>query len=78
MKDQAGRKLGNYQLIRPLGHGGFGEVHLAEHIHLKIKVAIKLLQNVQLPSNEEEKFRNEARISLSWCQPNRQQATKGS
>ena len=70
INDQAGRKLGNYQLIRPLGHGGFGEVHLAEHIHLKIKVAIKLLQNVQLPSNEEEKFRNEARIIANFDHQN--------
>jgi len=60
MNDHNGRKLGNYQLIRKLGHGGFGEVYLAEHVHLKTQAAIKLLQHVQLPSNEEEKFREEA------------------
>ena len=49
MNDHVGRKLGNYQLMRKLGQGGFGEVYLAEHVHLKTQVAIKLLQHIQLP-----------------------------
>jgi eukaryotic-like serine/threonine-protein kinase len=60
MNDRIGQQLGNYRLIRELGHGGFGVVYLGEHVHLKTQAAIKVLHQVQLPSNEEEKFRKEA------------------
>jgi eukaryotic-like serine/threonine-protein kinase len=40
--------------------GGFAVVYLGEHVHLKTPAAIKVLHQVQLPSEEEEKFRNEA------------------
>ncbi|MGE0812141.1 MAG: serine/threonine-protein kinase [Vicinamibacterales bacterium] len=38
------RRLGQYQLVRPIGSGGMGEVHLAEHLLLKHPVAIKLIR----------------------------------
>jgi serine/threonine-protein kinase len=38
------RRLGQYQLVRKLGAGGMGEVHLAEHLLLKQPVAIKLIR----------------------------------
>jgi serine/threonine protein kinase len=60
MNDRIGRQLGNYRLMRELGHGGFAVVYLGEHVHLKTPAAIKVLHQVQLPSEEEEKFRNEA------------------
>ena len=61
MSDLIGQRLGHYRLIRQLGTGGFGVVYLGEHIHLKTLAAIKVLHQVQLSSNEEEKFRGEAR-----------------
>ncbi len=38
------QQLGNYRLIRLLGQGGFAEVYLAEHVYLKTRAAIKVLQ----------------------------------
>src|SRR5262249_8056155 len=37
-------KFGQYQLIRKLGEGGMGEVHLAEHQLLKRPCALKLIK----------------------------------
>lgn len=39
----AGERLGSYELVRPLGRGGMGEVWLAEHVEIKGHVAIKLV-----------------------------------
>jgi serine/threonine-protein kinase len=38
------RKFGQYRLIRKLGAGGMGEVHLAEHALLKRPCALKLIK----------------------------------
>src|SRR5437667_5447232 len=60
MADLSGQQLGNYQLIRLLGEGGFAEVYLGEHIHLGTQAAIKVL-HTQLTSDDMEQFRTEAR-----------------
>lgn len=53
--------LGEYRLLRQLGHGSFGIVYLAEHIYEHELVAIKMLQ-VSLTSKDAWKeFLNEAR-----------------
>ena len=40
MADRVGQQLGNYQLIRMLGEGGFAEVYLGEHIHLMASISL--------------------------------------
>ena len=60
MTNRIGQQLGNYRLLRQLGKGGFAKVYLGEHVHLKTLAAIKVLHQVQLSSEEEEKFRIEA------------------
>jgi eukaryotic-like serine/threonine-protein kinase len=60
MTDRVGQQLGNYHLIRLLGHGGFADVYLGEHIHLNTLAAIKML-DTRLAGDEIAQFRNEAR-----------------
>lgn len=55
------RRLGNYSLTQRLGKGGFAEVYLGEHIHLKTQVAIKVLLT-QLTQETVETFRHEAQM----------------
>src|SRR2546421_11357808 len=68
MANRVGQQLGNYQLIRLLGEGGFAEVYLAEHIHLGTQAAIKVL-HTQLTSDDGDKFRIEARTIARLIHP---------
>ncbi len=69
MIDRVGQQLGNYRLSRLIGHGGFAEVYLGEHIHLNTQAAIKVLQ-IRLTGSNLEQFRNEARTIASLVHPN--------
>ncbi len=35
MTNRVGQQIGNYCLVRLLGYGGFADVYLGQHIHLK-------------------------------------------
>src|SRR5579859_4054224 len=59
-----GQKLGNYQILRMLGHGGFANVYLGQQVYLKTYAAIKVLQS-QLPHNDLPTFLREARTIAS-------------
>jgi len=54
-----GRQLGNYRLMRLIGHGGYADVYLGEHVYLKTNAAIKVL-HTQLTPADVENFRTEA------------------
>ena len=69
MADRVGQQMGNYQLIRLLGEGGFAEVYLGEHIHLGTQAAIKVL-HTQITSDDTDKFRTEARTVARLIHPN--------
>ncbi len=62
LESSSGRKLGNYQLLKPLGAGGFGDVYLGERIDApEKKVAVKMLKPTHLTNPEIVKnFREEA------------------
>src|SRR5437868_304870 len=68
MSNIAGRQLGNYRLTRLLGHGGFANVYLGEHVYLDTLAAIKVLQ-VQIGGGEREQFLKEARMIAHLLHP---------
>ncbi len=68
MVDRIGQQLGNYRIIRPIGHGGFADVYLGEHIYLQTQVAIKLLQ-MRLAEEDMEGFLKEARTIAHLVHP---------
>jgi serine/threonine protein kinase len=66
--DWVGKQMGNYRLSRLLGHGGFADVYLADHLYLHTKAAIKVL-HTELSSEELVAFQNEARTIASLIHP---------
>ncbi len=50
-----------YKIIRQLDKGGMGTVYLGEHIELKHKVAIKILNQEARRNEGENRFINEAK-----------------
>jgi serine/threonine protein kinase len=58
MNFTAGTKLGPYEVIQPIGAGGFGQVYKARDTRLNRFVAIKVLPD-HLSSNSELKTRFE-------------------
>jgi WD40 repeat protein len=69
MANRVGQHLGNYQLIRLIGRGGFAEVYLGTHIYLDMPAAIKVL-HAQLAREDAEQFRREARTIARLVHPN--------
>lgn len=60
MADRSGEQLDRYRLQRLLGAGNYGEVYLAEQVHTRMQVAVKLL-NMQFSQDILENFLREAR-----------------
>ena len=55
-----------YRLLQQIGEGGMGVVHLGEHLELKTRVAIKLLQpKLASDSTARARFLREARLAAS-------------
>ncbi len=65
-----GQRFGEYQIIRLLGKGGFGEVYEAEHLDSGRRVALKILRQ-KLPDEAEiDRFLCEGRLAASINHPN--------
>ena len=67
---EAGRKLGPYEILAPIGAGGMGEVYKATDTRLERTVAIKVLPS-HVASNPEvrQRFEREARAVSSLNHP---------
>jgi serine/threonine protein kinase len=66
----AGRRVGAYEIVAPLGAGGMGEVYKARDTRLNRTVAIKVLPaRVALDPRARERFVHEARAVASLNHP---------
>ncbi|MFO0843698.1 MAG: serine/threonine-protein kinase [Gemmataceae bacterium] len=63
--------LGSYKILQPLGQGGMGAVFLAEHIAMKRRVALKVVQTDKSQDKLAlERFHREARSAAALDHPN--------
>ncbi len=66
-KDLIGQQLGNYQLTKLLGSGGFASVYLGQHVDIPtLQAAIKVLHLTEV---NPQKFRQEAAIIAALKHP---------
>src|SRR5260370_4673615 len=67
----AGRRLGPYEVIGPLGAGGMGEVYRARDTRLEREVAIKVLpERLAQDSAALARFEREAKALAALSHPN--------
>ncbi|MBA4188555.1 MAG: hypothetical protein C0467_11165 [Planctomycetaceae bacterium] len=66
-----GFRLGPYRILDQIGSGGMGQVFLAEHSHMKRRVAVKVLPpRLALDKAMVERFYREARAVAALDHPN--------
>src|SRR4249920_261788 len=66
-----GTRLGNYEIIAPLGAGGMGEVYRAKDLRLGREVALKVLPaDVAANADRLARFEREARTVAGLNHPN--------
>lgn len=68
MNNLVGQQIGNYQLLRLLGYGGFAKVYLGEHIYLQTQAAIKVI-STPLPQVDQQSYLQEGRLQVSLDHP---------
>jgi len=67
----AGTKIGRYEVIEILGHGGMGEVYLAHDLRLSRRIALKLLPaSITEDQDRVLRFEREARAASAISHPN--------
>src|SRR5262245_47597345 len=63
--------IGRYKVLEQIGTGGFGSVYLCEHLHMRRKVAVKILPLVRANDGTcLERFYREARAVAALNHPN--------
>lgn len=69
--DLKDRQLGDFRLLRRLGHGGMAHVYLAEQVSLKRNVAVKVLREEMLSDDVHlRRFEQEAKAAGGLNHPN--------
>ncbi|MCB9575277.1 MAG: CHASE domain-containing protein [Kofleriaceae bacterium] len=64
------RRLGQYQLLEPIGRGGMGVVYAARHVLLRRPTAVKLLAPDATDAASLERFTREVRLTSELTHPN--------
>jgi len=62
--------INRYQIIRQMGHGGVGNIYLAQHRGLKQDVALKLIRNPTANKDILVRFEREAQTLARFKHPN--------
>jgi hypothetical protein len=65
-----GQRFGGYEIVRPIGKGGMGQVYEAEEIDSGRRIALKLLSRGLGDDEERERFLREGRLAASLSHPN--------
>lgn len=67
----SGTRIGPFEVVREIGHGGMGTVYLAERVdgHFEQKVAIKLVTGGRVSQARLERFRDERQILANLEHP---------
>ncbi|HTM24949.1 MAG TPA: protein kinase [Vicinamibacterales bacterium] len=65
-----GQRFGPYQIVRPLGKGGMGQVYEADEIDSGRRVAVKILSRGIGDDEERERFLREGQLAASLSHPN--------
>jgi eukaryotic-like serine/threonine-protein kinase len=69
--DLSGRQLGDLHLLRRLGRGAMADVYLAEQVHLKRRVAVKILRpELAVDRTYLQRFQIEAQAAASLVHAN--------
>jgi serine/threonine protein kinase/tetratricopeptide (TPR) repeat protein len=67
----AGERISHYEIVRPVGVGGMGQVYLAQDMRLKRKVALKVLPADLINDRERlHRFEQEAQAAAALNHPN--------
>ncbi len=65
------KRIGDYEILRPIGHGGMGSVYLARHTKLGREVALKVLASHRLADPKmRDRFESEMRAVGRLSHPN--------
>ncbi len=66
---KSGDRIGDYEVLSPLGHGGIGEVYKVRHVISQRTEALKLLRTDREGADLSERFLREIRVLASLSHP---------